>query len=395
MSTSVTAPRVPQGDYSSPGNIPLQPMDQTGSGRVSQNSAQGNQFNPEQAPLSESYDLDAPKNVSDAKRKVAEAQNQEMDKLVNNFKEAKEAGCETAAMDVLERIYGLIGHTALLAGAILLTGVTLGAATPLAIWAGAGVAVSTADLCCSTINLGLRAAGKDGFKYHGDSISNIMEALLRKGGMDDQDKIDKITNVVSNYCIRFPLGGLTARANLMHRPGHRTKESQFNQSFRGYDIRDPVLFSGNAKEKAKELMEKRKANGELNFEVGDSKLKKAEATPPSGARHTPQARRNSHSSPAAQVNANNQQNVSPADANDEVPPLDLEAELGPELAREAHDAANLGRERALNESLDASGLAEALPNPALSNRNIRTSDETARPQPNANVDLMNHNRLRV
>ncbi|MBM7072000.1 hypothetical protein JQC92_08155 [Shewanella sp. 202IG2-18] len=390
MSTSVTPQRVSQSDFSSPGDIPLQPMGQTGSGRVSQNSTQGNQFNPEQAPLSESYDLDAPKNVSDAERKVAEAQNKQMNTLVNNFKEAQEAGCETAAMDILERIYGLIGHTALLAGAILLTGVTLGAATPLAIWAGAGVAVSTADLCCSTINLGLRAAGKDGFKYHGDSISNITEALLRKGGMDDQEKIDKITNVISNYCIRFPLGGLTARPNLMHRAGHLTQDSQFNQLFRGYDIRDPRLFPGNAKEKARALMEKRKANGELNFEVGGSKPKKSEATPPSGARHTPQARLNSNSSQAGQVNTHNQQNVSPADANDDSSGLNLEAELGSELAHEANNAANRGREQALNESLEA--LTESLPDSRQASLNESVSIAS---HDNANVDLMNHNRLRV
>ncbi len=234
-------------------------------------------FTPTQAPLShaEVNPSASSKTEPDNQPSLDSAQKsrEKMESMVKSYKEAKARGLETAAADIIYRIVILAGELAIFGASLALATVTCGAATPLAVWAGLGVAVSAADLGFSVGNVALRAAGKDGFTYHGDSISNILEAILRKGGMTDEAKIDKITNYVSSG-IRMGLGSFTLCGNQLHRPGFIKEGS--GPSCREYmDYRLPRFQSDFAK---KILKEREEANRELNLTTEE--LGEVPATPP-------------------------------------------------------------------------------------------------------------------
>lgn len=259
------------------------------SGQLENSSLQASaEFNPDQAPLEAAQPDAAPQavpvNETSAEAqpaKKAAAKNEEaLGHLIKAFNESKKVGNETAIADLVHRIMLVVGQAALFSAFVALSIVTVGAATPVAVWAGVGLAVSTADLGFSIANLGARAAGKDGLLYHGDSIANTIAFALRKRGMTDEAKIDKITNAVTTTT-RMLLGGLTLSANQLHRPGPSNRE------FMDYS-RMPAM----QRNIAKSIIQSQKdAIETVDFNTDEQAETPAEPTPvsPQGAHEEPES----------------------------------------------------------------------------------------------------------
>ena len=173
-------------------------------------------FNPTGVPLA------APDNSSVAPasgdKKARPANRMNMEKMIEQYHEAKKNGIEIALADLFNRIIQLGYHGGLMFIAVTLTAATAGAASPFLIYAIAATGVAIADLGCSGCNLVQRLNGKEGNQYHGDSIAALVKLVMTKMGVTDPVKIENYTNYISNVS-RMCLGGLTMPANALHRPG--------------------------------------------------------------------------------------------------------------------------------------------------------------------------------
>ena len=208
------------------GSSPSQPR------RGASPATPASQFDPTDVPLGGAQPAPTPSQVANpnnatpalgvpsanAKPEAAKSADEGMQNIIKAYEEAKKAGLDTAISDLVHRIIVFVGHALLFAALVTLTVGTGGIAIPFAASAGLGLVLSGLDLGFSIANVSLRAAGKDGLEYHGDSIANMLGAALRKGGMTDETKIDNITNGVS-IGVRVLGGGLTLMPNLKHRAG--------------------------------------------------------------------------------------------------------------------------------------------------------------------------------
>ena len=257
---SGAASAVPNSAGFNPAHVPLVPQPPAGNPPAAMR-----RNNPLPAATAGSRSVAAP-STAGASAKPADSDAQ-VDRIMKEYQKAVEAGLETALADLMHRIFQLGTQIILFSVALLLTGATAGAMTPLLVWAAAGLGVACIDLGFSAYNLQQRRAGNDGLAYHGDSIACITAGILKKAGITEQAKIDLITNFVSNG-IRCGLGAYTMPANHLHRPG--------GMGYMEYPISE--ICKTFAK---KELEERKKDKSSLSLETnGCSKAAPSSASNP-------------------------------------------------------------------------------------------------------------------
>ncbi|MGB0895500.1 MAG: hypothetical protein ACPGUD_13960 [Parashewanella sp.] len=168
-------------------------------------------FSADDVPLERPIDHQRDIGERDAEIRDRAEQNEKMQKMIKDMQARGMAKSE-----FLHSLGPLLFSAGLFSGSLVLTAVTAGAAAPLALYFGAGLVVSGADAATSLYNWRSRASGGKGLPLYGDSVGNVLHAILKKVGMKNDEKRQKVSDWVS-FSIRCVVAPVT-NFNLAYRP---------------------------------------------------------------------------------------------------------------------------------------------------------------------------------